>query len=202
MADPVTMAALGTYAATAATVASAGIGAATGIAGASASKQQARMQSEIADRRANEERVAGQQAASEEKRKADLAQSRLGAVAGASGSGASDPTVMDIWGDIEAKGDVNAGRAMASAQSKADSITYQAAVDRWTADSNARLAKVGAAGTLIGGLGRAAGTYMDGTARIGKMSAGSTGYDDMDLPPMARRYGGWQTSVYRTGYGR
>jgi hypothetical protein len=187
MADPVTMAAIGTYAQTAATAATAAIGAYTTVASADAAKKKAEAEGAWAQRRADEERAAGQRQASEDKRKADILQSRLGAVAGASGSGASDPTVMNIWGDIERQGDVNAGVAQASSQSKADAISYQSALDRWSADSNAKMAKIGAAGTLIGGLGSAYSKYSDGMSRLpSRMSA---------------RYGGWQTTV-RTGYGR
>lgn len=185
MADPVTMAAIGTYAQTAAAVVSAGTAAYTAVATGEAGQKKAAAESAWAERRANDERAAGQRQALEEKHKADLLQSRLGAVAGSSGSGAADPGVMDTWGDIERQGDVNAGTAQAMAENKANGITYQAALDRWSADANAKLGKVGAAGTLIGGLGKGFGIYTDGMAKT----------------PMAMKYGGWRTPVQRgTGY--
>lgn len=162
------------------TAASAGISAMTSMAQADAASKTARAQQQWAERQALEEEAAGQRAAAEETRKAKLAQSRLMAVAGASGSGASDPTVMDLWGDIEQEGMTNAGVTQAMARQRADSINYQAALDRWTADANKRIAKVGAIGTILGGLGSAGG--------------------DFTKSRMAARYGGY-TGGYGTGYG-
>lgn len=116
------------------------------------------------ERRALEERVAGQSAAAEETRKARLAQSRLGAVAGASGAGASDPTVMKMFEGIEGEGRNNAGMVQAGAEQKASGMTYQAALDRWSADANARIKRAAAKNTQIGG-------YLSGAASMGSSMA-------------------------------
>lgn len=184
------IAALAAFAEAAAPVvalASAGVSAVGTMEQASAAKQQARAQSEWAERRAVEERASGQQTADEEKRKAHFLQSRLGAVAGASGSGASDPTVMKVWEGIEGEGQRNAGVAMAAAEQKAQGITYQAALDRWKADADGRLAKLSAGGTILGGIGSAVGKYGEQRARS----------------RMAARYGsGVEYNAGGTGYGR
>lgn len=164
----------------AAGLASTAVTAMTATAQADAQAKASRAQQQWAERQALEEQAAGQRAAAEESRKAKLAQSRLMAVAGASGSGASDPTIMDLWGDIAQEGMVNAGVTQAMARQRADSINYQAALDRWTADANKRIAKVGAIGTILGGLGSAGG--------------------DFTKSRMAARYGGY-TGGYGTGYG-
>lgn len=119
---------------------------------ADADTQKAAIESDWANRRAGEERAAAQRGAMTEKRKADLAQSRLTAVAGASGSGAADPTVMDLWGDIGKEGQLNQQNTMAAGEQKASGMEFQADLGRWTADANARIKRSSAQSTLIGGL--------------------------------------------------
>lgn len=154
--------------------------AATAVMGAKASSDAAKAQQEWADRQATEEQAAGQRQAAQELKQAKAAKSRLMAVAGASGSGASDPTVMDIWGDIDTEGRVNAGVAQAMSQQKADGITYQAALDRWKADAQKKITNVSAIGTILGG----------------GLKAGS----EWGKSRMAMRYGGGYGG-YGTGYG-
>ncbi len=149
----------------------------TALLGASAQQQQGKAQEAAAQRQALEERAIGQQQAAGELKKAKLAQSSLFTQAGASGSGASDPTVMQLFGDIGAQGQVNAGVATANAEQRASNITYQAALDRWKADSDARIKRFGAAGTLLSG--------------------GLKAY----ASPMGQKYGtGFAEDDYRTGW--
>lgn len=147
---------------------------------ADADRQRADIQKQWADRRALEERVAGQRAADEEGRKAKIAQSRLTALSGAAGTRPDDQGIMDLWGDIGKEGDYNAAQATAATEQKASGIEYQASLDQWTADANARIKKAAAKTTLIGGLIGAGGQLAGG---------------------MAGRYGGGRSSV-GTGYGR
>lgn len=149
---------------------------------AAADKQRAAYEGEWAARRANEERAAGQSAAGIEMHKAALAQSRLTALAGASGAGASDPTVAKLAGDIETEGRVNAGMAMAGGEQKAVGIEHQSTVDKWVADTNARIKNSSANTTLIGGILGAAG------------GMGQNYYRSR----MGARYGGepWQSYVH------
>lgn len=163
-----------------ATVLTAATTAATTVASADAQQDAAKAQQAWADRQAMEEQAAGQRQAAQELKQAKAAQSRLMAVAGASGSGASDPGVMDLWGDIDTEGRVNAGVAQAMSQQRADGITYQASLDRWKADAQKKIANVSAIGTILGGTLGAGGKY--GTTK------------------MAMRYGGGAPS-HGTGYG-
>ena len=88
---------------------------------------------------------------------------------------------MDLWGDIDTEGRVNAGVAQAMSQQKADGIQYQAALDRWKADSQKKIANVSAIGTILGGTLKAGGEYWK--------------------TPMAEKYGSsWAPRVTRTGY--
>jgi len=157
------------YAAVATAIAAATT-AATSVMSANAQSSVAKAQSQWADRQAKEEMAVAQRQAGEEQRKAQLAKSRLMSVAGASGSGVSDPTVLQLAQGIEQEGRYNAATALADGQRSADSMSYQAALDRWTAKANKRSAYLGAAGTLIG-------QTMGMKARYGsKGSTQGTGY--------------------------
>jgi len=144
---------------------------------ADADRQRAAIEGQWAERRANDERATAQRAAGEEIRKAKLATSRLTALSGASGSGTDDQTVMDLYGDVMKEGSYNAAQATAAGEAKAGGIEYQAALDQWAADANARIKKRGANTSLIGGL----------LSATGQLSSG-----------MAARYGGPRYG----GYGR
>lgn len=151
---------------------------------ADAAEQKAKIEAEWADRRAKEERGAAQRNAGEELRRARLAQSKLTAMAGGSGSGVDDPTIMDLWGDIEKEGRYNAATVTAGGEQKASGIQYQSALNSWAADSNARIMRSGATSSLIGGLLGAAGTGMQGYGR------------------MSQRYSSPGSGGYGTGYGK
>lgn len=149
-------------------------------------KQRAAVEGQWADRRANEERASSQIAAGEEERKARIVQSRLTAVAGASGSRADDVGVKDLWGDIGQEGNYNSLAVRAEGEKKATGIEYQSALDRMSADANASLKSTSAGTTLLGGLLSAGGkfgeTYYNsrmatkhGSGDIG-VSTGGTGY--------------------------
>lgn len=141
-----------------------------------------------AERRSIEERAAAQSRAGQEARMARLAQSRLGAVAGASGSGASDPTVMKLWEGIGQEGFNNAANTQAEGDQRAQGMTYQAALDRWGADTNARIKRAAATNTLIGGMLDATGKGMAGLSNMAKEYR------------VGRGVGQWRTTV-STGYG-
>jgi hypothetical protein len=145
---------------------------------AAAEQQRAAIEKQWADRRATEEKAVAQRGADEEQRKAGLAQSRLTALAGASGTRPDDQTVMDLWGDISKEGDYNAAQVTAQGAQKAAGIDYQADLNSWTADANAKIKRSAAKTTLIAGLLSAGGQMAGGmSGRYGgpKMT-GTTGY--------------------------
>lgn len=154
---------------------------------AAADRQKADLESKMLDERAKEERSSAQRVAAEELRKARFAQSRLGAVAGASGSGTTDETVMKLWGDIGKEGSYNASQATASGEQKASGMNYQANLDRWSADANSRIKEAAGRSTLIGGLMSSAGGLANGLAGTSKMGL---------------RYGGYTGSESEYTYGR
>lgn len=170
--DPVT---LGVMAAVGSAVTAAGSAAAMQAQG-QADRQRAAMEGAWAERRAGEERATAQRAASEEMRKASLAQSRLTALAGASGSGTDDPTVMSLFGDIEREGQYNAQVAQTQGEMKATGMEYQSAIDQWAADRNAKIKSRSAATTLIGGLLGSAGQMQSGMAGRYRQPGYTQGY--------------------------
>lgn len=156
----------------AATMIAAGGKFSTSIAQGSADRQKAAIEKAWAGVQGNEARAAGQAAAADETRKANFAQSRLTALAGASGSSASDPTIKTLGEGIEKERQINAGRAQAAGEQRAQGLNYQAALNKWSTDTSSRI-KDAAAGVSL----------------IADVSGG-----------MAKRYGS-PGSVAGTGYG-
>lgn len=154
---------------------------------AEAGRRQADMQGQWQERQAQESRAAAQRGAARNLKQAAFAQSRLKAVAGASGSGVDDPTVMDLWGDVEKEGRVNAGNTMAAGEQKAAGLNYQADLGRWGADANGAIKEASATGTLIGGLLSGGGRMVGGFGGNG-FGAMSARYADPN-PTTNYRYG-------------
>lgn len=147
---------------------------------ATAAQQQADMEAKWTERRAQETTAAAQREAMNQRRQASMLQSRLIAAAGASGSRADDPTVMDLWGDIDKEATYNAGNIRAAAAQEASGLKFGADLGKYSADANARIAKRGANATLLGGMLGAAGSAAGGfgqyrmAARYGQPSTSGT----------------------------
>lgn len=75
---------------------------------------------------ANNAIAASQRTALEERRKTNLLNSRVQAVAASSGGGATDPTVLNIMGDIAGQGEYNALTELYNGQSQADYLRSEA----------------------------------------------------------------------------
>lgn len=111
---------------------------------------------QLQEKAAQEEALAGQEAAAK-RREARLANSRNLAVAAAGGGSAGDPTVIQLMGDVEAEGQMNALTEMYKGLTRKADLLTQASVTR-TQGRNARTASyIGAAGTLFDGFSTAAG---------------------------------------------
>lgn len=87
--------------------------------GASSNARQFRYQ-------AGQTRATSQRAAAEERRRARLLDSRARAVAAKSGAGVSDPTVVNLRGDISAEGEYRALTRMYEGETEAGSMEAQA----------------------------------------------------------------------------
>lgn len=175
--DPVTLTAVAAVASAAGTGVAAYGANQSARAQAAADNQRAAIEGQWAERRATEERAAAQRAAGDEMRKARLAQSRLTALAG---TGAGDETIMNLWGDIESEGRLNAANATAAGEQKATGMEYQSALNTWGAEAQGNIRKRAGQTQLIGGLLSAGGQLAGG---------------------MASRYGGRSGGGYRGYYG-
>lgn len=100
---------------------------------------------------ANAEQAESQRAAIIERRKAKNLMSRARAVAGASGAGVSDPTVVNQLTDIDTQGEVNALNAMYSGNTAARGYRYGAAAARNEADAAQTGGYLDAASTALDG---------------------------------------------------
>lgn len=105
--------------------------------------------------RAGQERAVSQRKASAQRRQAGLAQSRVLALAAASGAGASDKTVVDIMGGIFEQGELSAGYSLYEGEERARGSSMAAD----TATSEGKQAKragyIGATSTIMSGAGSA-----------------------------------------------
>ena len=157
---------------------------------AKAKSAAAAVEAQWADRRKNEEIAAAQHNASETIRQKNLAQSALIARAGANGGNADDPTVMDLWKDIEVRGRNNADRELIAGETRGQGINFQGDLGLWRSQAEGQIAQTAAGAARTGAeltaLGGAFGTVGSGT---------KTYYD------MSSKYGGPSSNSASTGYG-
>jgi len=176
-------------------IASAAIGAMGSMMAASASASQmkakakadsvaAAVEAQWSERRQNEELASGQAAAAEKIKERNMIQSKLIAQAG---SGASDPTVMDLWKGVEEQGFTNASREQVGAQQRADGLKFQSDMNVWRADANQSLASasakatmqgatMGAIGSMVGAVGSGMSSYYKMKSPVAMSNGGGTGY--------------------------
>lgn len=138
---------------------------------AAAGQQKAAIEQDWLNRRAGEERAAAQRGAFAQSREGKLAQSRLVAMAGASGGRVDDPTVTGLWSGIEREAQFNAAKEAAAGAQKAAGLEYQGNLGVWGADAEAEIKNAGARQTLIGGLLGGVGQGLTGVAASSRMSA-------------------------------
>lgn len=146
MADPITLSAIVTGVGTA-------VSAAGTIAGANAQSSALDYQARTARAKGVQEEAAAQRSALESKRKAELAQSTLQARSAASGAGASDPTVVDLAGDIGARGRYQSGLQMWQGQMRGWDYETDARAKDAQASATRTAGGLSAFGTILGGAG-------------------------------------------------
>lgn len=105
------------------------------------------------ERNAGQTRAQGQFAGEEEQRKARLVQSRILAVAGASGASVVDPTVLNILGKNAAEGSLAAATRRYNATTQAQDMEYRAAIRRYEGSAHAKAARWGAISSSVQGIG-------------------------------------------------
>lgn len=165
--DPFTAVAVG------ASVVGAGVSAAGTIAGGNAAadagvrgQQAQEFKAKQEEQAAQESRAVAQRSALDKRRQSTLLQSTLQARAAASGGGADDPGVLDLAGDIAGRGEYEALFDMFKGENRARGLEDAAVGDRMTGDAlfaegqaKKSASKMAALGTIIGGVGSAAGNF-------------------------------------------
>lgn len=93
--------------------------------------------------------AAAQRTALGERKQAGYAESRVQALAAGSGAGATDPTVLNIEGDIHKQGEFNALNALYNGDSRASQLNAGADIQRLTGQSAQKAGNIGALSTVL-----------------------------------------------------
>lgn len=133
-----------------------------------AARKSANFQAAQMNQQAGQERATGQRAAIEQRRTARLASSRATALAAASGGGATDPTILNILGDIHTEGEYNALSALFGGEERARGLEMGAAAKVVEGKSAKQASIISAGSTLSTGIGESlmmkyGGTYKKGS---------------------------------------
>ena len=143
--------------------------------------------------RANNERALAQQEAEQKRREMRYAQSRAQAVAAASGAGASDPTVVDLMGDLEETGEYEALSALWSGENQARESEFAARVAKYEGKLARKKARTKALTTVLStavSMGMRYGGGLGGGANA-EGFAGTKGLNTTGLSMDSRNGGGW-----------
>jgi hypothetical protein len=123
------------------------------MAAANQQQQAANWQALEYERQGKAEQAAAQSQAEQLERRKRLAQSTLQATAAASGFSATDPTALDITGEIARYGTMQSQMAMYGGADRRAGLESQATLARLSGQAAATGARGKAIGTLISGLG-------------------------------------------------
>lgn len=152
--EPMTMAMVATAASTV-------IGTAGALVSGQQANEQYKFEARQAEMRANEARAAASRKMQEDRKKEDLTQSRLRAVASTSTGSATDIGTLNLGGDIAERGEYIAMMDWAQGENRARGFEDQAAAARYKGKS-----------ALTGSYFKAGGTLFDGIGSFGRMRAG------------------------------
>lgn len=100
--------------------------------------------------KANADAASGERAQEQQLQKTKMVQSRATALAAASGGGASDPTVLNLVGDIGAQGEYNAAMELYNGQSRATTDINQGQNDVYEAQQKAAQLRTRGYGAFLG----------------------------------------------------
>lgn len=109
------------------------------------------------ERQAGEERAASQREALEKRHEAKLAMSRQVAIAGASGAGVVNPSILDIYSETAGQGEYNAQTALYGGESRARGQIDQSAAAKFKGKAAYKGSILDAAGQAFGGIAKVAG---------------------------------------------
>lgn len=148
--------------------ASAVASAAGSIMSGNAARGAANFQAAQMNQQAGQERAVSQRQSIEQRRQAGLANSRVTAVAGASGAGVTDPTVLNIEGDNAATGEYNALTALYQGEEKARGLEMGATSKVYEGQQARQASLFKAGGTLLSSGNSMLSKYGDGGFESGK----------------------------------
>lgn len=158
---------------------SAGVGLAGSMAQAKFMQAQAQNERVQLGQMAAQERAAASREASAKSKEGRIAQSRLQSVSAASGGGATDPTVLDLAGDISKEANVQSREIMRQGLEKGQMLEYKGRVGVDMAKAQSRMTILGGVGNMIGGVAESLGGVGDAFSKYGRgMPIGSTQYAD------------------------
>ena len=103
---------------------------------------------------ANSAQVQAQAAAANERKRAKIVRSRALSIAGASGAGVSDPTVVDILAGIDTEGEVRALNALYEGDTAAAGLRTAAKAHRKMGNAAQNAGYLNAASSVAGGVGK------------------------------------------------
>lgn len=149
--DPATMTMMATVASVGGSVLS-GLGQ---IQAGRAANTSAKFQAAQLEQKAGQDRATAQRAAIEERRKANIGISNAQAASAASGSGATDPTVLNITGGLAQQGEYNALSALFQGEEAARGAELQATSSRMQGKQAQKAGMTSGISTIIGGTGSA-----------------------------------------------
>lgn len=114
------------------------------------------------DQSAGQAQAASQRGAEEERRRAQYAMSRAQAVAGASGAGATDPTVTSIIARIAGEGEYRALTDIYQGEDAARKLRYRGEMARWGGRNAERSGNLNSIATVLRGSSSFFSKYGDG----------------------------------------
>jgi hypothetical protein len=156
---------------------------AAGAAAARAANAQAAQQehaARVADQKAMQERALAQRAAFEKRREGRLATSTLVARAAASGTSATDPTIIKLGGDIAGRSEYLALSDMARGEQAGRDQEDRAALNRWQAG----IARDEAGNAMTSGFLRAGSSILSGANSLFGRYSGAQGGGFVGLRPL------------------
>lgn len=131
----------------------AGVSALGTIAAGRSQREAGEWQAREYERQADSERATAQVEAEGRQRQSRLLQSRLQTVGAASGFSATDPTALNLTGEIERQGRLQADMATYAGEDRATGLRSQGAMSIYGGQAAETGAMYRAAGTILGGIG-------------------------------------------------
>ena len=147
---------------------SAGIGLAGTIAQGKFAEAQARNDQMQLNQMAAQERAVASRDAQAKNKEGSLLLSKQQAIAASSGGGATDPTVMELAGDIKKETNVQSRELMRQGLEKGQMLDYKGKVGVDMARAQSRISMLGGIGNLIGGVAENFGGISDAFSKYGR----------------------------------